>query len=240
MRLALSFLLLLCAVPAAIAQPQVRDEDKLIMSSEGFLGAHPDLKYRLSGLQAYEERQYRFALSDFRRAARYADKPSQGMLAEMHWQGEGVPVDRATAYAWMDLAAERAYPLMLVKREGYWAALTPGERERAIEVGTGLYAEYGDEVAKPRLEAVLRKARRATTGSRVGAVGFLQIHIPTPSGFQQIDGTQYYQAKFWEPELYWRWQDQDWKEPGEGRVEVGEVMPDTGTPPEQDSDGEPR
>ena len=28
------------------------------------------------------------------------------------------------------------------------------------------------------------------------------------------------------PALYWRWQDYDWKKPGEGKVDVGEVMTD--------------
>ncbi len=44
----------------------------------------------------------------------------------------------------------------------------PG-RERAIEVGTALYAEFGDETAKPRLENLLRLGLSRKTGTRTGA-----------------------------------------------------------------------
>ncbi len=200
--------------------------DEVVLSSSGFLGGHPDMANRLQGLESYRKQNYTRALQDFRRAARYADKPSQGMIAEMHWLGHGVPVDRATAYAWMDLAAERAYPMLLIKREQYWNELTEEERARAVEIGGQLYAEYGDDVAKPRMERVLRRVRREMTGSRTGFVGALEILVQTPHGMRSVDGSQFYAEKFWNPALYWRWQDYDWKKPGEGKVDVGEVMTD--------------
>src|SRR5690606_37219363 len=94
-----------------------------VMITAGFLKAHPDLRYRLHGLEKYKERDFDDALKFFRRAAFYADKPSQGMVAEMYWRGEGVEQDRALAYAWMDLAAERGYRGFLGLRERYWNAL---------------------------------------------------------------------------------------------------------------------
>ena len=127
-------LLVACSVfaaPHAAAQDsssQRRPLDGEVIGSEAFLGAHPDLKYRLLGLQHYGKGDWARALEDFRRAARYGDKPAQGMIGEMHWNGEGVAVDRALAYAWMDIAAERAYPLLLAKREHYWAELDESER----------------------------------------------------------------------------------------------------------------
>lgn len=212
--------------------------DAVILSSQGFLSAHPDLGNRLQGLESFRQEKYPRAMDDFLRAARYADKPSQGMVAEMYWNGTGVAADRAAAYAWMDLAAERAYPMLLVKREQYWEALSAEERERALDIGRQLYAEYGDDVAKPRLERVLRRAKRNTTGSRTGAVGFLEIQIPTPGGMRSVDGSQYYAEKFWNPALYWRWQDYDWKKPGKGSVDVGEVMTDLNEPVAEDAPAE--
>ena len=197
-----------------------------MIGSEAFLGAHPYLKYRLRGLQHYGNGDWTRALEDFRRAARYGDKPAQGMIGEMHWNGEGVAVDRALAYAWMDIAAERAYPLLLAKREHYWAELDESERARAIEAGTAMYEEFGDPAAKPRLERLLRQARRNTTGSRVGSVGSLVIYIPTPAGMRQVDGSTFYQDKYWKPEQYWTWQDHDWKAPPRGTVSVGDVLTD--------------
>lgn len=227
--------------PLVVAQegsppPSLNKTDREIMSSEAFLGAHPDLKHRLMGLDAYNRGEFETAQKEFLRAARYADKPSQGLLGEMHWKGQGVAADRPLAYAWMDIAAERAYPMLLVKREEYWAAMTPEERDRAIEVGRRLMDEYGDAAAKPRLEKRLKQARRETTGSRVGSVGNMRIHIPTASGWRTVRGEEYYAETFWKPEQYWQWQDFDWKNPGQGSVEVGEVMTGRDVPPPDTDD----
>src|SRR5687768_7671599 len=101
--------------------------DSLILSSHSFLDAHPDIKFRNRGFAAQERGDLAAAHEAFERAARFADKPSQAVIAEMLWKGEGVAQDRAKAYAWMDLAAERGYRAMLVQREEYWKALTPAE-----------------------------------------------------------------------------------------------------------------
>jgi hypothetical protein len=218
------------------APPSLNATDREIMTSEAFLGAHPDLKHRLLGLDAYNRGEFEQAQKEFLRAARFADKPSQGLIGEMYWNGQGVAADRPLAYAWMDIAAERAYPILLVKREEYWSALTPEERDRAVAVGRTLIEEYGDAAAKPRLEKRLKQARRETTGSRVGSVGNLRINIPTASGWRTVRGEEYYAETFWKPEKYWHWQDFDWKNPGEGKVEVGDVISGRNVPPPEDTD----
>lgn len=210
----------------ALAQSAGGVDEDLVISSEGFLAAHPDLNNRHRGMQAYEDGRYPEAMSYFRRGARYADKASQAMVAEMLWKGEGGRQDRPLAYAWMDLAAERGYPGFTVLRERYWAQLDEREREAAVARGEAVYAEFGDEVAKPRIANVLRREKRRTTGSRLGYVGFLTVHIPGPGGqMQSIDGTRFYDRKFWDPELYQAWHDAVWMEPNEGRVSIGEVEP---------------
>jgi hypothetical protein len=201
--------------------------DPEIIYSEGYLTAHPDQRFRLLGNNARNSGRYQEALKYFRRAARYADKLSQGAIAEMYLNGEGIERDRALAYAWMDLAAERGSRFLLAHRERYWSELTPAERTRAIQVGEDLYAEYGDEVAKPRLERILVTTRRKVTGSRAGWVGNLSICISPPDCSVTVTGEQYYADRYWRPKKYWDWQDRIILTPRkEGGVDVGplEVM----------------
>ena len=157
--LALAGTLALVAAPAPAQanneKPLFDDADQDVMSSAGFLSAHPDLRWRAEGLDALEKDRAGEAFDYFKRAARYADKPSQAMVAEMLWTGTGVPADRPLAYAWMDVAAERAYIPFLAKREQYWNALSAAEQARALEIGAGIYDEYADTVAKERLERLL-------------------------------------------------------------------------------------
>src|SRR3546814_493841 len=54
-----------------------------VMVTSGFLNSHPDLRYRLLGMEAMREDRHGDAFKFFRRAAHFADKPSQGMVAEM-------------------------------------------------------------------------------------------------------------------------------------------------------------
>jgi uncharacterized protein len=221
-------LLLLAAFSMAPAQAAKRPQDKVIANSQTFINQHPDLLYRLRGLEAYKKLRYSEAFTNFKRAAKYADKPSQGMMAEMLWKGEGVALDKIQAYAWMDIAAERAYPTMLLSREKMWSLLNEDERKQAIATGLELYKYYGDDVAKNRLAVVLRRARNNITGSHLGFVGYMTITIQTPSGQQTVDGSFYYQDKFWKPEQYFEWQDTAWKNPPTGNVNIGplETNPD--------------
>ena len=189
-------------------------------NSSDYLTYHPDLNDRKLGLEAYGRGSYDFAARYFHWAARFADKPSQAMLGSMYWDGKGVPQDRALAYAWMDLAAERHYPQLLAFRERYWQELSEDERKRALDVGEGLYAEYGDAVAKPRLEVWLRRGLLQVTGSHAGFVGTMEIQIPgghPPS----IDANQYYDPRFWKGDQYWKTVDRSWKAPSKGVVSVG-------------------
>ncbi|PZO09853.1 MAG: hypothetical protein DCF27_04405 [Lysobacteraceae bacterium] len=242
--LGLAFVLPMPA-PAVGAAPVSTDE--LVMTSSGFLSYHPDLRFRLLGLAEYRKENYVDAMVYFRRAARYADKPSQGMIAEMLWKGQGAAVDRPAAYVWMDLASERAYKMMLVQREKYWGEMTEAERTRALEIGDELHAQYSDSAARPRLDQKLRQGKRKVTGSRTGFVGNLKISIPGPNGSRNIDGSAFYDEKFWNTNLYLRMQDGDWKEFGEGSVDIGELqsvgeltVPADASPESEDQDDSPR
>lgn len=201
--------------------------DPAVMT-EGFLAAHPDLRWRGEGIRAYDADAHVLAANYFRRAARYADKASQAMLAEMYWRGIGVDQDRVLGYVWMDLAGERLYRDFIVMRERYWNELDERERAAVIERGEAVYAEFGDAVAKPRLDTILRRERRRTTGSRTGFVGNLTI-IPNsgPLGGtgMTLSGEQYYAKEYWEPEHYWQLQDEIWNAPPRGRVDASDLQP---------------
>lgn len=90
--------LALASAPALTnaTEAPVREE---IVNSSHFLHYHPDLRHRKKGFAAIERNSHDFALRHFRRAAWFADKPSQAMIAEMYWNGHGVAQDRALAYA---------------------------------------------------------------------------------------------------------------------------------------------
>ncbi|GGJ96359.1 sel1 repeat family protein [Luteimonas terricola] len=230
--MAMKHALLLALLPFAYAQasepanpaPQDPTDDPLVIAA-GFLNAHPDLQYRMYGLEAYKAGRHEKALAYFKRASFFADKPSQGMVAEMYWNGQGQPQDRVQAYIWMDLAAERGYTGFLGLRERYWTALDEAERALAIEMGQEVYARFGDAASKPRMAATLRRAAKRMTGSRTGrGIGNLQVIVPGPGGTEMIlDGTKFYDPRYWDPEEYQKWQDSVWAHPRIGRVSVGEL-----------------
>lgn len=145
--------LVLAVTTGTAAVPAVAQEARIdpAVLTEGFLAAHPDLRWRAEGVRSYEKKDYAVALAEFRRAAYYGDKPAQAMIAEMYWNGIGVATDRSLAYAWMDIAAERLYHDFLVRREGIWSALDAAEQQDALSRGQALMAEYGDDAAKPEV-----------------------------------------------------------------------------------------
>jgi len=228
--LLLAMCLLCAAAPAARAADgggRGAGPDPAVLT-DGFLAAHPDLRWRAAGARAYGQGDYPAALEQFKRAAYHGDKPSQAIIADMYWRGTGVARDPAIAYAWMDIAAERLYPDFLAQREVYWSRLDEAQRRDAVDRGQAILAGYGDAVAKPRLEKILRCAARNVTGSRVGYVGNLTIIPytgPLAGTGMTVRGDQYYDRRYWQPEDYWRLQDAVWKTPMKGRVDVGEVEP---------------
>lgn len=218
--LALPPLLLMTAPAWAQAKADPADDPRVI--NAGFLNYHPDLQYRSYGVEAYKKKQYERAMVLFRRAAYFADKPSQGMIGEMYGKGEGVPRDMALAYAWMDLAAERGYVGFVTLRERYWKEMSEADRARALQEGQTVYAQFGDAAAKPRFATQLRRGSKEIVGSRTGFTNNVKINIPGPSGYETIDGSKFKDASYWDADTYWAMQDRVWRNPG-GQVKVGEV-----------------
>lgn len=229
-------LLPLLALPAT-AQAQFSQASTLMNTpeverSEALEDAHPDQRFRRLGYEAAQRGRTEDARRYYRTAARYGDKISQAALAELLWTGQGGEADRALAYAWMDLAAERGTPYLLAKRERYWEQMDEGERQRALEAGLAVYSEYGDKVAKPRLERVMRKERTQVTGSRTGFIGTLDVYLmePAMASGSRVIAQRYYQGKYWQPDEYWKSQDKLIQR--QGQVHVGAVeIPDEAPAP---------
>jgi len=255
-RLAATFLTLAAIVPAhadtarAPATPSAASEapakvdpklDVRLLENELRRG-HLDLLFRAYGMEAYRRGDYAYALNVFKRAAHYADKPSQGMIAEMYATGRGVEADMALAYAWMDLAAERGYRDFVLHRERYWARMDEATRARAIEVGQQLYADYGDDVAKPRFATQLRRESKKIVGSRTGFANNVQITIPSVFGDQTFAASDLQKLNFWDPEAYWKLQDRMWKNPNQ-KIRVSDlqevVTQPQGTPPAKATEATP-
>ncbi len=213
---------LLLGMPAqasAQAQSDPTSDDTLLAA--GFMEAHPDLMYRDQGLNAYAQGDFATAMQRFRKAAEFGDKASQAIVGEMLWSGKGVERDQVMALVWMDVAAEREYPRFVDTRNRYWNALTPAERQRARNLAENLYAEYGDAATEPRIARALRRERSKMTGSRVGSMANnVKIVIP---GHGTIDGTRYYDPKYWDPKLYRAWHDDFWVNLRDGKVIVGDA-----------------
>lgn len=211
------------APQAPSALPSDPTEDPLLISA-GFLNGHPDLRFRMLGMEKQRANNLQAAFGFFQRAGFYGDKVSQAMVAEMLWNGTGTAVNPPLAYAWMDLAAERGYKGFLELRERYWAALSEAERVQAVTEGEAVYARFGDAAAEPRLALAMRREQKRMTGSRTGFAGNVKILVPGPNGTtEQIDGTKFYDSRYWDPAQYRQWQDTIWSTPRVARVDVGSV-----------------
>ncbi|WP_305804487.1 hypothetical protein [Stenotrophomonas sp. YIM B06876] len=226
---ALLGLLLYCAASFAASAATDDPLEDPRLHSAGFLRGHPDLRFRLNGLDSQDAGRATEAFGFFQRAARYGDKPSQAVIAEMLWDGRGVARNRALAYAWMDLAAERGYTGFLALRERYWAAMNQAERAEALRTGDEVFAQYGDAVAKPRLAGAMRRARNSMTGSRTGMKLDMKIYAGASEGSAQFDNRLFYDDRFWDPDQYQALMDRAWKTRRIGSARRDEVraLPDS-------------
>ena len=134
-----------------------------------FATYHPDQYYFTRAVDAFERGRLEDTEDFLRKSARYGDKTSQFALALLARDGVGRQADLAEAYAWFDVAGERGYPAFLAEREAIWLRLAEAEQARALGMVAKLHAEYGDAVAKPRLERLLRLGKSRRTGTRTGA-----------------------------------------------------------------------
>lgn len=144
--------------------------------------ARPGEKFFFTAVHALRDKDYAFTVDMYLVAASWGYKPAQYNLGVMYLKGEGIPVDRPRAMAWMALASERGDPQYVQARELLYADLSKDEFTRANEIWRELKATYGDEVAFVRAKARWAQTRAAMTGSRVGGAGPLTIGSASGGG----------------------------------------------------------
>jgi hypothetical protein len=200
---------------------------------------HPDLFGEFAGVHRYAHHEFAGAMKYFQIGAYYADKFSQLSIGLMYLNGEGVTKDPLTAYAWLDIAAERDYPDFVATRDRVKASLTPDELQRAQSIRDKLALRYADNVAKPRMEQQLRFGVEQMTGSHLGfnqgvkhdslkgtlckgGVFIGGLSIPEAG----CGGEDIYAESRWKPEKYFARRDSQWK----ATVTVGDIKADGQTP----------
>lgn len=201
---------------------------------------HPDLFGEFAGMRRYAHHSYADALKYFEVGAYYADKFSQLSIGLMHLNGEGVHKDAITAFAWLDIAAERDYPEFVATRDRVKATLTPEQLAKAQALRADLAQRYADAVAKPRMEQQLRFGMAQMTGSRTG-FDFGVIHDSTKGTLckggvnvggialpeEGCGGSDIYAKSRWVPDKYFALRDSQWK----ATVTVGDIQQDTSNAP---------
>jgi hypothetical protein len=231
----------------ATVQPAYADDDPMqdpaiqkVLRAMGTASTwyHPDLFGEFAGMRHYEHHQYQDAYKYFEIGAYYADKLSQISIGLMHLNGEGAPKDPVTAYAWIDLAAERDYPDFVATRDRIKATLTPQQLEQAMALRKTLGARYGDEFAKPRMAQQLRFGMEQMTGSHLGFdSGNIHLSVKQNCGAGVVVGGQsvaeagcgsdaIYAKERWDPKLYFDARDRQYK----ATVTVGKLNSVTSTP----------
>jgi TPR repeat protein len=140
--------------------------------------ARPGEVYFHEGVEAIRHKDYPFAVQRYLAAASWAYKDAEYNLSVMYLHGEGVPMDRPRAMAWMALAAERGDKKYVEAREVIYADLTTEEFAKANEIYREIKPEYGDEVALHRAKAKWVETRQEATGSHLGFVGNLAVGLP--------------------------------------------------------------
>jgi len=232
---AFAILLLLLATAAVRAEDDPLDDPAVQKTLHAMADAstwyHPDQFGEFAGMRHYAHQQYDSALKYFEVGAYYADKLSQLSIGLMHLNGEGVPKDPVTAYAWFCIAAERDYPDFVATRDRAKATLTAEQLAQAAPIREKLEARYGDDVAKPRMAKQLHLGKMQMTGSRTGFdSGVAQIRNKASCGPSVVvggnetpnagcGGAALYAKSRWEPKQYFASRDAEWK----ATVSVGAI-----------------
>ncbi len=236
-RFPLTLLAFILFASSALAQAKSADplndpdvQKVLRAMSDASTWYHPDLFGEFAGMRRYAHHDYAGALKYFKIGAYYSDKLSALSIGLMYLNGDGVPKDLPTAYAWLAVAAERKYPEFEATRDNVKAQLSPGQLAQAEKIRAHLEAKYGDQVAKHRLVVQLNQGRMQITGSHTGFdFGIEQISTGNCNGPAVVVGGEalaktgcggnVYSAWRWDPKQYFAMRDAQWK----ATVSVGTI-----------------
>ena len=154
-----------------------------------------------------------------------------------------------TAYAWLDLAAERNYPDFVATRDELKKTLTSEQLALANALRAELGKRYGDAVAKPRMAMQLHLGMMNFTGSRTGFDSGVMQSSPVHCGPALVIGgrvvpqigcgakNEFLAKENWVPELYFAARDREWMP----NVTVGPIrQPGESSSNSQDAPAVPR
>ncbi len=226
MRIVLVFTMLLTAAlaNAAASPPNILNlpswVNEVAISRVG--DGRPDLRARRAAFRHLAHGRYSAAMRSFEQASLYADKASQAMIAFMFAEGLGVERDPVTALAWMEVASERDYPVLVDERVALDRGMRSDERAEAARLARELRDEHGDVVAKQRLAdamamRLLPRGAPHVTGSRVGNIANIRNGSPNAEGKVVLDvGGGLHRKdvlvpRRWDASRYWTSQDRLWE-----------------------------
>ncbi len=165
-------------------------------AASGFAEHTPGNRHLVDGDRAYRNGQYTRAKVRFLAGARWADKLAQFNLGVMNYHGQGVPQDKARAWAWFALSAERGYPRMVEMADQIYRELNDEKKARGQRIlEDELQPQFGDNVAVERTARRMERERRRATGSRTGAIGSLVV---IDRSGQSRTGQEFYRADAWD------------------------------------------
>lgn len=144
---------------------------------------HPGMRAFHTADSYYRAERYELALRYYLQASAWGHKASQFNVGTMYFNGHGVDKDRATAWAWFQLAAEREYPQMVDVAGSTWAELGEEERQNALATLKQLRSEYADEITLPRLKRSIDRRNRNATGSRLPGSGSSPVLVISNQGW---------------------------------------------------------
>lgn len=144
---------------------------------------HPGMRAFYAADSYYRAERYEPALRYYLQASAWGHKASQFNVGAMYFNGHGVDKDRATAWAWFELAAEREYPQMVDVAGNTWAELGEEERRKALARLELLRSEYADEITLPRLKRSIDRRNRSATGSRLPGAGSSPVLVISSQGW---------------------------------------------------------
>ncbi|MFU8876677.1 MAG: tetratricopeptide repeat protein [Wenzhouxiangellaceae bacterium] len=189
---------LLLAVAADVHGEEREFTGSSIFNFNNYADNTPGAEFLERGNRFYEQGDYDAAVGNFRLAARWADKMAQFNLGMLYVNGQGVERDPLRGWAWMELSAERGYPVHRQAADSIFNQFTDEHRELARQIlEEELKPEFGDEaaVARTQREMERRLHRVGARGSRVGANRVL--YVETRDGLLE-SGEQYYHPDRWD------------------------------------------
>lgn len=109
----------------------------------------------LTAVNAYNNKDFAKAKSEFLLAAELGDSKAQRVLSTMYAKGEGGPLNAVDAYAWAAVAAIEDKDVAAKIRDAIGAQLPPTIKTQADKRATELTALYSREAVEARLGPVL-------------------------------------------------------------------------------------